>query len=63
MTPLFVMNDVKVIRERVVLYISLLKILMIFVSLFRPVATGVCVSFRSSISCSFPAFRVSVLIS
>jgi hypothetical protein len=69
MTPLFVMNDVKVTPERVLLYIyiyiyiSLLKILMIFVSLFRPVATGACLSFCSSLSCSFPAYRVSVLIS
>ena len=67
MTPLFVMNNVKVTPERVLfyiyIYISLLKILMVFVSLFRLVATGACLSFCSSLSCSFPAYRVSVLIS
>lgn len=63
MTSLFVMNDVKVSSERAVLCISLLEILMIFVSLFRPVATGACISFRFSLSCSFPANRLSALIS
>jgi hypothetical protein len=71
MTPLFVMNNVKVTAERVFfyiyiyiyIYISLLKILIIFVSLFRLVATGACLSFYFSLSCSLPAYRVSVLIS
>lgn len=63
MTQLFVTNDVLVNPERAVLCISLFKILMTFVSLFRPVTTDTCIAFRSSLSCSFPAYRVSVLIS